>query len=196
MTPEIRAFEYAIGVFAVLIGLAIADIATSFHRLLRSKAAVIWDPLALSAAVYALCMAVYMWFDLWGVRDVGASRNFVFYLLLFAQLFVLFLVAASSLPDEAYSSIDLREFYSSNRRKFWLLVVLFQAGYVAAGFYFISGVVGTLPALVSGMLIVQMIAPLVLALVLWATQSRAVHYVGIALLFAVMFLHYGRMSIN
>jgi hypothetical protein len=109
---------------------------------------------------------------------------------------VLFLVAASSLPDETYSSIDLREFYSSNRRKFWLLVVLFQAGYVAAGFYFISGVVGTLPALVSGMLIVQMIAPLALALVLWATQSRAVHYVGIALLFAVMFLHYGRMSIN
>jgi hypothetical protein len=32
MTPEIRAFEYAVGIFAVLIGLAIADIATSFQR--------------------------------------------------------------------------------------------------------------------------------------------------------------------
>jgi hypothetical protein len=196
MTPEIRAFEYAIGVFAVLIGLAIADIATSFHRLLRSRSAVIWDPLALSAAAYALCMAVYMWFDLWGVRDVATSRNFLFYLLLFSELFVLFLVAASSLPDEAETLTDLREFYSANRRKFWFLVVLFQLGYVGMGFYFISGAVAALPKWVSSMLIVQMIAPLVLALVLWATQSRVVHYVGIGLLFAVMFLHYGRMSIN
>jgi hypothetical protein len=196
MTPEIRAFEYAIGVFAVLIGLAIADIATSFHRLLRSRSAVIWDPLALSAAGYALCMAVYMWFDLWGVRNFATSRNFLFYLLLFSELFVLFLVAASSLPDEAGSLTDLREFYSANRRKFWFLVVLFQVGYVGMGFYFTSGVIATLPISVSSMLIIQMIAPLVLALVLWATKSRAVHYVGIGLLFAVMLLHYGRMSIN
>src|SRR5580658_10365031 len=126
MTPETRAFEYATGVFAVLIGLAIADIATSFHRLLRSKSAVKWDPLALSAALYAMCMAIYMWFDLWGVRNFAATRHFLFYLLLFAQLFLLFLVAASSLPDEASASSDLREFYAANRRKFWLLVALFQ----------------------------------------------------------------------
>jgi hypothetical protein len=196
MTPEIRAFEYAIGVFAVLIGLAIADIATSFHRLLRSKSTVKWDPLALAAALYALCMAIYMWFDLWGVRNFAASRNFLFYLLLFSQLFVLFLVAASSLPDEAGPSTDLREFYAANRRKFWLLVVLFQVGYVGAGFYFIGGMIGKLPVLVATVLIIQMTAPLVLALVLLVTKSRVVHCVGIGLLFVVMFLHYGRMSIN
>jgi hypothetical protein len=196
MTPEIRAFEYAIGVFAVLIGLAIADIATSFHRLLRSNATVKWDPLALSAALYALCMAIYMWFDLWGVRNFAATRHFLFYLLLFAQLFVLFLVAASSLPDEAGTAIDLREFYAVNRRKFWLLVALFQVGYVGAGFYFIGGMIAKLPVLVATLLIGQMVAPLVLALALLAAKPRAVHYVGIALLFVVMFLHYGQMSIN
>ena len=42
MTPEMRAFEYALGLFSVLIGLAIADIATSFHRLIRSRAGVTW----------------------------------------------------------------------------------------------------------------------------------------------------------
>jgi hypothetical protein len=196
MTPEIRAFEYAIGVFAVLIGLAIADIATSFHRLLRAKSTVKWDPLALGAALYALSMAVYMWFDLWGVRNFASSRNFLFYLLLFSQLFVLFLVAASSLPDEVSPSTDLREFYAENRRKFWLLVVLFQVGYVGAGFYFVGGMIGKLPLLVAVMLLIQMIAPLVLALVLLVTKSRVVHYAGIGLLFVVMFLHYGRMSIN
>jgi hypothetical protein len=196
MTPEIRAFEYAIGVFAVLIGLAIADIATSFHRLLRSQSSVKWDPLALGAALYALCMAIYMWFDLWGVRNFAATRNFLFYLLLFAQLFVLFLVAASSLPDEANTSTDLREFYASNRKTFWLLVVLFQVGYVGAGFYFIGGMIANLPNLVTAILIIQMIAPLILALALSATKSRMVHYIGIGLLFVVMFFHYGQMSIN
>jgi hypothetical protein len=195
MTPEIRAFEYAIGVFAVLIGLAIADIATSFHRLLRSKSSVKWDPLALIAALYALCMAIYMWFDLWGVRHFAATRHFLFYLFLFAELFVLFLIAASSLPDEASSSTDLREFYATNRRNFWFLVVLFQIGYVGAGFYFMRGMIA-LPKLVTAILLVQMIAPLAVALMLLATRSRAVHYVGIGLLFVVMLLHYGRASIN
>jgi hypothetical protein len=195
MTPETRAFEYAIGVFAVLIGLAIADVATSFHRLLRSKSTVKWDPLALIAALYALCMAVYMWFDLWGVRHFAATRHFLFYLLLFAELFVLFLVAASSLPDELGTSIDLREFYAANRKKFWFLIVLFQVGYVGAGLYFIAGM-PKLPIPVMAILLVQMIAPLALSLMLLATQSRAVHYAGIGLLFLVMLLHYGQASIN
>ena len=108
MTPEIKAFEYAIGVFAVLIGLAIADIATSFQRLLGSESTVKWDSLTLLAAAYSLCMAIYMWFDLWGVRNFAATRNFFFYILLFAELFVLYLIAASSLPPEGYGS-DLRE---------------------------------------------------------------------------------------
>jgi hypothetical protein len=196
MTPEIRAFEFAVGVFAVLIGLAIADIATSFHRLLRCKAPVNWDPLALSAALYALCMAIYMWFDLWGVRNFAATRHFLFYLLLFAQLFVLFLVAASSLPDEADGSTNLRDFYAANRRDFWFLVVLFQIGYVGAGFYFAAEAIAKLPNGIAAILIAQMSAPLVLALILLSTKSRAVHYAGIGLLFAVMLIHYGGASIN
>lgn len=195
MTPEIRAFEYAIGVFAVLIGLAIADIATSFHRLLRCKLPVKWDPLALIAALYALCMAIYMWFDLWGVRNFSGTRHFLFYLLLFGLLFILFLVAASSLPDEADTSIDLREFYAANRQKYWTLVVLFQIGYVGAGFYFLGGM-PKLSKLVIAIVLIQMIAPLVLSLMLLVTKSRAVHYVGIGLLFVVMLVHYGRASIN
>ncbi len=195
MTPEIRAFEYAIGVFAVLIGLAIADIATSFHRLLRCKLPVKWDPLALIAALYALCMAIYMWFDLWGVRNFFGTRHFLFYLLLFGLLFILFLVAASSLPDEADTSIDLREFYAANRQKYWTLVVLFQIGYVGAGFYFLGGM-PKLPQLGIAIVLIQMIAPLVLSLMLLVTKSRAVHYVGIGLLFVVMLVHYGRTSIN
>jgi len=188
MTPEIRAFEYALGLFAVLIGLAVVDIATSFHRLIRKRSSVNWDPLALLAAVYALCMAVYMWFDLWGVRHFAATRHFLFYLSLVAELFVLFLIAASSLPDEANGSTDLRDYYASNRRYFWMLVALFQLGYVAFGLYF-AGADLSLP-------FIEMIAPLAIALVLLATQSRVVHYVGLGLMFAVILVHYAPASIN
>jgi archaellum biogenesis protein FlaJ (TadC family) len=195
MTPEIRAFEFAIGVFAVLIGLAIADIATSFQRLLGSRSTVKWDPLALLAATYALCMAIYMWFDLWGVRNFAATRNFLFYLALFAELFVLYLIAASSLPSDGFEH-DLREFYSRNRRRFWFLIVLFQIGYVAAGCYFIADSIAKLPGVEAALVIVQMFSPLILALILYFTKSRVVHYFGLGLLFVVMLIHYGRASIN
>ena len=98
MTPEIRAFEYALGLFSVLIGLAVADIAASFHRLVRSEGSVKWHPLALLAALYAPRITVGMWFDLWTVRNVTETRHFFFYLGLVAQLFVLFLVGRQVCP--------------------------------------------------------------------------------------------------
>ena len=100
VTPEIRAFEFALGLFSVLIGLSIADVATSLHRLIRKHDLVRWDPLALLAALFALLMAIGMWFDLWGIRNATSVRHFFLYLALVASFFVLFLLAAASLPDE------------------------------------------------------------------------------------------------
>jgi hypothetical protein len=196
MTPEVRAFEYAMGVFSVLIGLAIADIATSFHRLMRSSAAVRWDPLTLAAALYTLCAAVYMWFDIWGVRHFGATRHFLFYLALVAELFVLFLAAAASLPDDAQGNVDLRSYYMRNRRYFWSLMTLFQLGYTALGAYFAGSYFARLPRTLIVLLWARMAAPLVISLLLLLLRSRIAHYVGLALLFAVMLLHYVPAQIN
>jgi hypothetical protein len=44
--------------------------------------------------------------------------------------------------------------------------------------------------------VIQMAAPLVLALILYWTTSRVVHYIGVGLLFAVMLIHYGNASIT
>lgn len=195
MTPEIRAFEYALGLFAVLIGLAIADIAMSFHRLVRNASKVKWDPLALLAAIYALCLAVCMWFDLWGVRHFAATRNFLFYLSLIGEFFVLYLIAASSLPDEIGDSSDLRQYYAANRRYFWFLVALFELAYVGQGFYFMRGE-PPLPTWFTVLSLGIMIAPLALALALMAIKSRAMNYVGLGLLFVIMLIHYGGGSIN
>lgn len=196
MTPEIRAFEYALGLFSVLIGLAIADIATSFHRLMRSRATVSWDPLALLAALYALLIAIGMWFDLWGVRNVAAARHFFFYLIMVALLFIVFLIAAASLPDDAESGHDLAEFYSRNHRYFWLLIALFQVGYILLGIYFAGGILSRAPPYYRYAFAGQMSLGLLVPLALVLFERRALHYGGLALLFAAAAWHYAPYAIN
>ena len=196
MATEAQAFEYAVGMFAVLIGLAVTDIAASFHRLLRHKSRVIWDPLTLLAASYALCMAVYMWFDIWGVRHFQATRHFYFYLGLVIDLFILYLVAAAALPDETSGAIDLRAYYESNRRHFWTLVTLFQVVYFAFGVYFARGEPRALPLWLVLFMWGIMSAPVIISLLLLRLQSRVLHYVGLVILFIVMTLHYAPTEIS
>jgi hypothetical protein len=196
MTPEIRAFEYALGLFSVLIGLAIADIATSFHRLMRSRTEVRWDPLALLAALYALLIAIGMWFDLWGVRNVTAARHFFFYLIMVALLFIVFLIAAASLPDDPESGHDLAEFYSRNHRYFWLLIALFQVGYILLGLYFAGSLLSRAPPYYRYAFAAQMSIALLVPLALAFFKRRTLHYCGLGLLFATAAWHYAPYAIN
>ncbi|MBS0578761.1 MAG: hypothetical protein JSR36_05805 [Proteobacteria bacterium] len=197
MTPEVRAFEYSLGLFAVLIGLAVADIANSFHRLVRSRTPVRWDALPLLAALYALCMAVGMWFDLWGVRHFADTRHFFFYLWMIAAMFVLFLIAAAALPDEPGPRCDLGAYYADTRRYFWTLVALFQLAYLVLGLYFVGP--ANLARMRGGALLLllnNMFVPVLIALTLRRSVSRPLHYLGIALLLASLALHYGAYQIN
>ena len=196
MTPEIRAFEYAMGLFSVLIGLAVADIATSFHRLVRARSTVTWDPLTLLAAFFALTLAIGMWFDMWGVRNVAETRHFFFYLSIVAELFVVFLIAAASLPEDAHGGIDLKAFYDGNRRYFWSLVAVFEVGYLVHGFYFIGGFIARLPREIVAAMLVQWVGAIVIPVVLILVRRRWVHYAGLALLFAIQAWHYAPYSIN
>lgn len=192
---DLEAFEYAMGLFSVVIGLAVTNVATSFHALMRARREVRWDPLTLAAAVYTLCMAVYMWFDIWGVRRIEATRHFFFYLALVAELFVLFLAAAASLPDEASGQRDLRSYYEENRPYFWLLMTLFQGGYAVFGFYFAGDELARALTTTEALLLVLMCAPALVTLALIFVRWRPAHYVGIALLFALMAVHYGAAQI-
>jgi len=196
VTPEIRAFEYALGLFAVLIGLAIADVATSLHRLLRSRHPVTWDPLALAAAFYALCLAIGMWFDLWGIRGFAETRHFFFYIWLVAMFFVLFLLAADSLPDEPGEGCDLRAHYAHNRPYFWTLVAIFQLAYLVDGLYFVGPHLMHLSPLHYLSLLNNLVVPLLIALVLRQAASRSAHYLGVGLLLLSFALHYAPYQIN
>lgn len=197
---EATAFEYAMGLFSVLIGLAVVDVATSFHRLARVRKSMKWDPLTLIVALYTLCMAVYMWFDLWGVRHFAAARRFFVYLSLVALFFVLYLAAAASLPDEA--TMDLRAYYEGNRRYFWTLMTVFQAGYTAFGLYLFSTAneasgndFQSERPWVAAALLALMALPTLVSAGLIFLKSRSSHYIGVGMLFALMLVHYAQARI-
>lgn len=195
MTPEIRAFEFALGLFTVMIGLAVTDIALSLHRLIRQRATVRWDPLTLLSALFALLMTIGMWFDLWGIRNATSVRHFFLYLVLLASFFVLFLVSASSLPDEVPGPLDLRAFYESNRRYYWGLVTIFQVIYVALGFHFTAAMFASMPATALVMVGTQWTVVILIPLALFFVRSRALHYAGLIILLAIDLWHYSHYSI-
>lgn len=119
-------FEYILAFVSILVGLAVADIAASLHRLLRARARVRWNALPLMAAMLAVLLVVSVW---WGFYRFAATASLIAYdrfIPVVAELFVMFLLASAALPDEVpLEGIDLAVYYDENARYFWTLFVLF-----------------------------------------------------------------------
>ena len=177
-------FEYGLALVAVVIGLALTDVAQSTHRLLVNRRAVRWDPLAVLVAIYVLLTVVRMWFAVWSIREVGDVLYYPFYLSLFAELFVLYLLAAACLPDECTpDGVDLRAFYEQRRAYIWSLFAVFQTSYLAHWFYFASDEVGRSVDILQGM--IWPLAPLLIYAGLIFIRRRVVHYLALAVLVAL-----------
>jgi hypothetical protein len=129
-------FEYALGLFSVLIGLALADIAMSAHKLVRHFRTIRWDIRVILSSLLVVVVIVRMWFAFWTIRNVGAVLNFPFYLSLFIELMILFLLASSCLPDEPTEDYDLATFYEGNQRSLWTVFIAFELSFLLHWFYF------------------------------------------------------------
>lgn len=179
-------FEYSLGIVSIVVGLALTDVAQSTHRLLVRRRTVRWDPLTLLVAFYALLTVVRMWFAVWGVRDVSAVVNYLFYLSIFAELFVLFLLAAASLPDNCEGEDgDLRAYYERQRRYLWTLFTLFHASFLAHWVYFHTDLIGRrIPLWPS---ILWPLFSVAGSAVLIFTRRRPVHYAVVGAMIAISF---------
>jgi len=129
-------FDYALGLVSILVGLALADVAASLHRLLRQARLVRWDGRVILCVVLVIITITGMWFEVWSVRDVKAVLSYPFYLSFFVEFMVLFLVCAACLPDEPGESCDLGVFYEKNRTYLWSLFALFQTSFFLHWMYF------------------------------------------------------------
>jgi len=184
MTP----FDYALGLVSILVGLALADVAASLHRLLRQGRMVTWDGRVILCVLLVIITITGMWFEVWSVRSVKAVLSYPFYLSLFLEFMVLFLVCAACLPDEPEESYDLSAFYERSRTYLWSLFALFQASFFLHWIYF-AGIHMSNPgrALLFGAWVGL---PLLVFLLLAGIRSRWFHYTALLVLIVYRLLNY------
>lgn len=131
--------EWALGIVSILMSLALGDVALSFHKVMRHRRTVNWDGRVIVATILVLITIMRMWFEIWNVRYVGDILSFPFYVTLFLEFMVLYLLAAACLPDEVAADVPMTEFYEENRRYFWSLFAIFQGMFVGHWVYFSGG---------------------------------------------------------
>jgi len=131
-----EAFDYAMGLVSIVVGIAISDLALSFHKLFRHRQTLSWDARTLLAAALTFVVLFSMWFDLWGVHGRPEILNYPFLLSIIVELVLLFLMATAVLPDEPLPNDDLSTFYDNNARSIWTFFLLFQISYVGHWLYF------------------------------------------------------------
>ncbi len=171
------AFEYAIAMWAILIGLAVADLIVSANRLIRHEEGVEWDGRVIVAAALVTLELVRLWFAQWTLASSAEAMTFPVFLAKFAQVALLAFLASAALPDETPGRIDLSAYYERNRRYFWGLFALAQGLYLALWLLFFSssvdgsGSAGALDWL-------RVIAPLCLYLALAIFRFRWLDWAG------------------
>lgn len=189
MTP----FDYAVGLVSILVGLALADVATSLHKLLRRVASVKWDGRVLLSVAFVVIKITGMWFAVWAIRSVKEALSFPFYLSLFLEFMLLFLVCAACLPDEATEDGDLSAFYEKNRRYLWSLFALFQVSYFLHWIYFVGfSRIDRADLLLRGSIVV---APLIMFLLLRRICSRRFHYLALLALVVLTLCENWRLTL-
>lgn len=128
-------FEFTFGLIAIIMGLALTDIAGSFHRLVMNRAVVRWHPLPLLAAAMALTGVILAWWSYWSDRSHRAV-TFAGLVYEVGQALVLYLLAAASLPDKVDEGegVDLGAYYDQVRPYYMSLLAAYvlMAGPIAA----------------------------------------------------------------
>jgi hypothetical protein len=121
-----QAFEYLLGLASILIGIALADMALSLHRLLRSEGPVRWHWHPIAAAVVVVLLVLDLWWGLRQLERAGVTMTVGLFLPLLSALFVFFLLAAATFPDKvSVKGTDLAVYYSATSRYFWRLFSIY-----------------------------------------------------------------------
>lgn len=166
-----------------MIGLALADLATSLQRLLRGGNRVRWNWLTPVAAILVTAFIINVWWAMFGTLNAMRSLSVGGFIPDLISLLILFCLASSALPDEVGDSLDLAEYYQDNRSRFWGLFALYTLWVT-----FVAGVRSAtagaaLSSLVGTVLPNLLMASLMILLV--ATSRKWVHAVVIAFLLIV-----------
>jgi hypothetical protein len=113
-------FEYAAIYFGIIVGLAIANILSSVHKLVEAGLRVRWGWMAPASAGYAATLTINEFWYLWGRQHDMGHRTILTWYPLAIAFALLFLMCAAALPDDAAGGdLDLAQYYMENRKRFW-----------------------------------------------------------------------------
>lgn len=110
-------FELLFALSSVILGLALANLASSLHRLALAARRIRWAPEPLLQALLITLIIIQVWLDQWYMRDVKEIVYASATLTIF-RLMTLFFAAASCLPDSdliGTGDFDLKAYYYDNR---------------------------------------------------------------------------------
>jgi hypothetical protein len=190
-----KPFEYALVLISILMGLALADVVVSLHRLVRSRQPVKWDGRVIIAASLVMLEVIRMWFAQWTGRDLAIAVTFGVYLGEFIQILLLVLLAYASLPDDLGETCDLGEFYERNRRYFWSVFAAYQASYFVLWLTVFGGTQATVGGAVTPIDWARMVGPLLIYLTLAFVRLRWLDYLAPALIMIFYLLRYWNQSL-
>ena len=131
-----EAFDYAMGLVSIVVGIAISDLAISFHKLFRHRRTISWDARTLWRQRSHSSSLFSMWFDLWAVHGRPEILNYPFLLSIVVELVLLFLMATAVLPDEPLPNEISPHSTTTMRGRSGRFFLLFQVSYIGHWFYF------------------------------------------------------------
>lgn len=184
-------FDYLVGLISIVVGLGLAEVASGMNRLLRASGAK-HDPLVFGPPILVALMLVSIWFDVWAVRRIPNLLSFPFFVVTFAQLMLLYLLAASCVPETAgeTGTITSAE-YEGNRPYFWRLFSLYELMYFGFWIFFMTKK-GLSPLNLAERAFTPSggALPLVVGIGLALTRNRLVQGLGLMLLIVWLFVGY------
>lgn len=172
----LNASDYIATFASILFGLAVTDVAYSFHRLLTARRRVRFHWLPLLVAAWVTLNLISTWWGYFGA--FARSDTSVAGFLPFAvSMIFLVLIAAAVLPDDVPEKLDLEEFYFDQHRYFWGMFVIYL-GWIALREWLVR------PDEVNYGMLVAMVPTVVAMGILAWTRRKWVHSVLVPLIVA------------
>jgi hypothetical protein len=192
-------FEYEAIYLGIIVGLALANILASLHKLIEAGARVRWSWMAPASAAYAATHTLNEFWYTWLHHQHGETNLTIFTWYPSAVAFaLLFLMCAAALPDDAADGkVDLARYYMDNRKRFWGFSTALHAlnllnwikGFALSGFAVQFMHAGALPMLANA-------GECFLSLTLMFTRAKWWHALVLAGLWAWSLAFFGPMSLN
>ena len=128
--------EYITTFVSIIVGLAVADLLISLHRLLRARKRVTWYWIPPALAIYMLLLALNFWWGTYFWVTHLRTISMLQFVPVLLQVVVLFLFVASVLPDDVPSGLNLKQWYFEEASYIWSLaaiLLLLITAWLAAG---------------------------------------------------------------